>query len=78
MSAPVVVTDAEDEIEVALAQLKTSGIRRLPVVREGELVGIITVDDLLVDLTRSLGGLSGPVRIELTEPQREAPLPVSP
>ncbi|MFW5950340.1 MAG: CBS domain-containing protein [archaeon] len=40
------------------------GVRRMPVVDDGELAGIITLDDLTVLLTGELGNLAGVIEAE--------------
>lgn len=57
MSKPVHTARAEDRLQDIVAHMREHGIRRLPVVREGRLVGIITMDDALVWLSRQLDDL---------------------
>ncbi len=53
-----ICVDEDAEIETAVALVRARNVRRLPVVdREGKLVGIVTVDDLLVMLGREVSGL---------------------
>ncbi len=47
-SRPIVTGDAEMDIEEAVALMVQNRIRRLPVTEGGELVGIVTIDDLAV------------------------------
>ena len=46
MSREVVTIDANDSMQAALALMKKSDIRMLPVVKKGKLVGIVTDRDL--------------------------------
>jgi acyl dehydratase/CBS domain-containing protein len=46
MAAPLVTIDAGEPIEAAAATMREHGIKRLPVVEEGALVGIVTTTDL--------------------------------
>jgi CBS domain-containing protein len=49
----------ENSLEEALAAMRTLCVRRLPVVGpKGELIGVVSVDDLLAALAGELGGLS--------------------
>lgn len=57
MSKPILTAQPEDHLEVIVAHMREHGIRRLPVVGGGRLVGIITMDDALVWLTRQLDDL---------------------
>src|SRR3954447_17146129 len=45
---PIVTGEAEMEIEEAVAVMIQHRIRRLPVMADGELAGIVTIDDLAV------------------------------
>ncbi len=48
MRKPVVIAHESEDTTQVIERMKTHGVRRLPVVaREGEVVGIITLDDLL-------------------------------
>lgn len=46
MSKKVISIDADDSMQDAMALLKEHGIRRLPVMKKGKLVGIVTDRDL--------------------------------
>ncbi|MBZ0294722.1 MAG: CBS domain-containing protein [Anaerolineae bacterium] len=46
MTTPVITIGARDPISFAHQVMKEHGIRRLPVVDEGKLVGIVTVGDV--------------------------------
>lgn len=49
----------EESVDGAIAQLRARGIRRAPVIAlDGTLVGLISVDDLLGQVTRKLIGLA--------------------
>ncbi len=47
MSKNVVTVDAEESIDTAAEIMKSKKVRRLPVVEEGKLVGIITATDII-------------------------------
>lgn len=49
--------------------LKETGVRRLPVLEDSELGGIITADDLLVALTLELAAVVSPIAQEILEPK---------
>ena len=46
MSKKVITIDADDSMQDAMSLLKEHGIRRLPVMKKGKLVGIVTDRDL--------------------------------
>ena len=47
-SSPVVTAEARMEVEEAASLMIQNGIRRLPVMDDGRMVGILTLDDLVV------------------------------
>jgi CBS domain-containing protein len=61
MSTRVVTVEATDELEVAYRTFRRTGVRRLPVLDAGRVVGVLTIDDLLLDVFRRLADLLGPV-----------------
>jgi CBS domain-containing protein len=75
MSTPVVTIDADADVQEAFSILRGHDVRRLPVVRDGRFVGMVTVDDLLVELAADLDALVGPVRAEVAAPQHDSPVP---
>jgi CBS domain-containing protein len=59
MSAPAITVCVDQDAEVALEMMGRNGVRRLPVVDAyGELVGIVTLDDALADISRQLGTIA--------------------
>jgi CBS domain-containing protein len=65
---PVVIQGSSD-IFVAFKTLRDIEARRLPVLEDGELAGIVTVDDLLVALVMEFGALASPVAKEIARPK---------
>ena len=47
MSAPVVTCRSSDRVETAMAAMTMAKIRHLPVVDNGQLVGIVSIGDLV-------------------------------
>lgn len=64
MSTPVLTIDAEDDLHSAYAAFRSNAVRRLAVVRDGQFVGMITIDDLLIDLAADLADLARPITAE--------------
>jgi CBS domain-containing protein len=58
--APITVQGSADILE-AFRILRDARVRRLPVLEEGEIAGIITVDDLLVWLAAEFAAIASPV-----------------
>jgi signal-transduction protein with cAMP-binding, CBS, and nucleotidyltransferase domain len=69
MSIDLVTVESGDDVEVAFAAFRRHPFRRLPVIADGEVVGMVTVDDLLMLSHRMHSDLLGPVASELAEPQ---------
>ena len=70
MSAPVVTIDANEDIVEAVKKMKMYKIKRLPVIEEGKVVGVISLSDI---------AMSSPEMIEVLElrlKMKEEPLPV--
>lgn len=61
MSTDLVTLDGDADLRDSLKIVSAHPYRRLPVVDDGELVGMVTVDDLLVDLVADLGDLVRPI-----------------
>lgn len=68
--APITV-EASADLHDVFAVFRSHGIRRLPVVDQGRLVGVISIDDLLVELAADLADLARPVTGEMLFPHRE-------
>jgi len=65
---PVTIQGSADIFE-AFRTVKAAGVRRLPVLEDSDLAGIITVDDMLISLVLELGAVVSPVANELARPQ---------
>jgi CBS domain-containing protein len=72
MSHPLVTLAPNDRIERFVEHMGAQGFRRIPVVREKEVVGLVTLDDLLVALGEELGNLGEATRREFRSARRAA------
>lgn len=73
---PVFLT-AERELGEALQLMVEMGVRRLPVVKSnGRLLGMLSLDDVLVQLARELGQVRELLRSELARGQSEDDEPI--
>jgi CBS domain-containing protein len=70
MTAPAVTVSAYCPVSGAAERMLTRGINRLPVVRRGELIGIVTRADLVKAFARSDDDLDAEVR-EMVQLQQE-------
>ncbi|OLZ69021.1 histidine kinase, partial [Streptomyces sp. IMTB 2501] len=61
MSVKAVTVEAGDDLQVAYRTFRRTGVRRLPVLDAERVVGVLTIDDLLLDVFRRLADLLGPV-----------------
>ncbi len=75
MTTEVVTLDADADLRAALPILRTHACRRLPLISDGRVVGMLTVDDLLIDLIADLGDVARPITGEVIFGHHEAPLP---
>jgi CBS domain-containing protein len=62
MSHPLVTAQADEPIEQVIERMRTAGVRRIVVLRDGRLSGLVTVDDLVVELGRELDDLGEAAR----------------
>jgi CBS domain-containing protein len=77
MTAPVVTISADADLHDAFALFRMHAVRRLAVVRDGSFVGMLTVDDLLVDVAADLADLARPVTAEVLFAHHDSPVPVA-
>lgn len=75
MSTPVVTVHADADLHEAFALLRQHRVRRLPVVSGGRFVGMLTADDLLVDLAADLADLSRPASHQIFRADRDSAPP---
>jgi CBS domain-containing protein len=64
---PVTIQGSADVYE-AFTVFKTASSRRLPVLEDKDLAGIISVDDLLLSLVTEFGAVMSPVAQKLVHP----------
>jgi CBS domain-containing protein len=63
MSIQPELVGESDAIDVALRTMRRAGVRRVPVVNgRGEVVGVLSLDDLLEFIAREMESLSGAIR----------------
>jgi CBS domain-containing protein len=79
MSTPVRSIDAEADVAAAFAAFREHAVRRLVVTSDGnDVVGVLTVDDLLMNVSAQLGDLVRPVTAEALFGQRDPAVPAMP
>jgi CBS domain-containing protein len=67
MSKPLLAASPDEPLETLVERMAAGGIRRLPVVRDERLVGIVASDDLLLWLGREVDDIGEATRREVTE-----------
>ena len=77
MTTDVVTVDADADLHSVFGQFRTHAIRRLPVVRDGRFVGMITTDDLLINLAADLADLARPITGEVLFAHRDSAVPAT-
>jgi len=76
MSAPVTTVEVTDDVDTVYHRFRKSPIRRLPVLDGDQLVGVLSLDDLLMDVFQRMADLLGPVAWSvLREPPAEVGMP---
>lgn len=78
MSAPVVSVRAGDDLDEAYRTMCRSGVRRLPVLDGPRIAGAVTLDDLLLDVSRRVGELLVPLSWCVLGDKPGPPPPVPP
>jgi CBS domain-containing protein len=68
MTADPVTIQGSADVYEAFAIFKTATSRRLPVLEDQDLAGIISVDDLLLSLVTEFGAVMSPVAQKLVHP----------
>lgn len=75
MSAPVLTIDAESDLREAFTVFQMHRVRRVPVVDGGRFVGVLSLDDLLVDAATDLVALVSPLAAEIAAPHHDPAVP---
>lgn len=77
MSMPVISIDGDSDLHDAYGMFRTHAVRRLAVMRDGDLAGIVSIDDLLVSLVADLGDLARPLTAEILFGHHESAVPMT-
>jgi CBS domain-containing protein len=65
ISTPLIGARPSDPLEEVVERMRTAGVRRIPILSDGRLVGIVTFDDLLVAFGGELEQLAGALAAEI-------------
>jgi CBS domain-containing protein len=77
MTTDIVTVDADADLHTAFELFRTHAMRRLPVVREGAFIGMLTIDDLLIDVAEELASLAKPITAEVLFGHRDVSVPAT-
>jgi signal-transduction protein with cAMP-binding, CBS, and nucleotidyltransferase domain len=77
MTTELVTIDADADVHDVFDVFRRHAVRRLPVVRGSEFIGMITIDDLLIELADQLGSLAKPVTAEVLFGHRDGRTPAT-
>lgn len=75
MSTPVVTIADDADLHDAVGVFGRQAIRRLVVEHEGRFVGVISADDLLIDLASDLASIVRPIGAEVLFGHRDSAVP---
>jgi len=65
MTPRVVTTEEQSTLDAALMQMRRNGVRRLPVLAmNGEVVGVLSIDDALQAIMDELDSAAGSIRLQ--------------
>jgi CBS domain-containing protein len=78
MTTDVVTLGADADLRAVLPLFRTHACRRVPLISDGQVVGMLTADDLLIDLIADLGDIARPIIGEVIFGHHDAPLPARP
>jgi CBS domain-containing protein len=73
MTSDVITLDADADVRDALPIFRSHGFRRLPVVDGTGVIGVLSVDDLLINVAADLADLVRPITGEVIFGYPEAP-----
>jgi CBS domain-containing protein len=77
MSSPAITIEADADLRTAYAIFRVNAVRRLAVTERGRFVGMLAIDDLLINLSADLADLVRPVTAEAIFGHRDSPLPAT-
>ncbi len=77
MSSPVVSIADDADLHDAVAVFGRKAVRRLVVEREGRFVGVLSADDLLIDLASDLAAVVRPIGAEVLFGHHDSPVPAT-
>lgn len=77
MSSPVIAIDADADLHGTFRLFEQHAIRRLVVERKGKFEGVLSADDLLIDLAQDLAAVVKPIGAEVLFGHHDASVPAA-
>jgi CBS domain-containing protein len=74
MTTELVVAGRDESSPAMIEKMRKQGVRRLPVLADGRVVSLVSLDDLLFDISSALFNMTEGTRAELRESHRTARL----
>ena len=75
MTSPVVTIEADAPLHDAVEAFARHAIRRIVVVDHERFIGVISLNDLLLDMAGDLRALTAPLAAEIASPHHDSALP---
>ncbi len=75
MTTELVTLAADGDVRDAYRLFREHALRRLPLVRDGKAVGMLTADDLIIDLSADLADVARPITGEVIFGQHDSLVP---
>jgi CBS domain-containing protein len=77
MSIGLITLSADSDVREAIAVFERHAIRRLPLLEAGRMVGMLTIDDLVIDWVNDLATMVRPVvgQVVFGAPEPSIPVP---
>jgi len=72
MTAEPVTGRTDEPLERILEKMKSLGVRRLPIVHEEKVVGLVSLDDIVSEIGRELADVRAALRSEVLGARRDA------
>jgi CBS domain-containing protein len=76
MTTDVVALDGHEDVQAVLQIFRRHDVRRVPIVDGHRPIGMVTADDVLVDLVHDLATVAQPITNQVVLRRREPALPV--
>lgn len=77
MTSPVVTIAADADLHDAFALFRSNAVRRLAIMGGEQFLGMVTIDDLLIDLAADMADLARPITAEVMFGHHDSSVPAT-